>query len=146
MFQILWCTVGCHHKGSVCTLSYLKEYDKRVGRNVHMVMAVCFASLSVKLFFFVLYYKLSKKQFILNLYNILCVTIRHYHNCLSCLKSLISTAQCSNSPSLSCSKHSSVWDAVLGSGTKVQNLSASCNSYSGVISVENICVLFVIGL
>jgi len=74
-----------------------------------MVMAVCFASLSVKLFIFVLYNKLSKKeQFILNLYNILCVTIRHYHDRLSCRKSLISAAQCSNSTSLSRSKRSSV--------------------------------------
>lgn len=81
-----------------------------------------------------------------NLYNVLSVTIRHYHDCLSCRKSLISTAQCSNSPNLSCSKHSSVWDAVLGSGTKVRNLSASRKSYSGVILLENTCVLFVIGL
>ena len=79
----------------------------------------------------------------MNLYNIICVTIRHYHNCLSCRKSQISTAQCSNSPSLSCSKHSSFWDAVLGSGTKVQNLSASHKSYIGVISVDNTCILFV---
>jgi len=44
----------CCHTGN--------EYDKRVGKNVHMVMAVCFASLSVKFFIFILYNKLFKKN------------------------------------------------------------------------------------
>ena len=43
-------------------LSYWKWYDKRVGKNVHMVMAVCFASLSVKFFIFILYNQLSEKN------------------------------------------------------------------------------------